>query len=161
MSAASDGTGETSTLVDDVTDEREWVTAHVGASGYRTNITAGLHTFVADEPRALGGTGMGPTPYELLLGALGGCMAITLRMYADRKGWPLETVRIQLRTERAHEKDCLDCDESEVGIPRVARRIQLSGPLSPEQRTRLLQIADRCPVKQTLARGLIVETVPD
>ncbi|HEV7991153.1 MAG TPA: OsmC family protein [Gemmatimonadaceae bacterium] len=159
MTAAGDGSAITSTLIENVTDEHEWITAHVGASGYRTEVTAGQHVLIADEPRALGGTGMGPTPYELLLAALSSCMAMTLRMYADRKGWPLEGVRIGLRTERAHEKDCQDCELSEVGIPRVARRIELEGPLSDEQRKRLLQIADRCPVKQTLTRGIIVETV--
>jgi putative redox protein len=143
------------------TDEREWVTASVGPSGFRTDVTAGPHAFVADEPVALGGTGKGPTPYELLLGALSGCMAMTLRMYADRKGWPLEGVRIHLRTGRAHEKDCEDCETEEVGIPRVARRIELDGPLTDEQRQRLHQIADRCPVKQTLARGIKVETVTE
>ena len=83
------------------TDEREWITASVGPSGYRTEITAGPHRFYADEPVPLGGTGTGPTPYELLLGALGSCMAMTLRMYADRKRWPLHGVRIHLRSELA------------------------------------------------------------
>jgi len=141
------------------TDEREWITASVGPSGYRTEITAGPHRFFADEPIPLGGTGTGPTPYELLLGALGGCMAMTLRMYADRKRWPLRGVRIHLRTERAHEKDCEDCETEEVGLPRIARRIELDGPLDDQQRERLHYIADRCPVKQTLQRGLVVETV--
>ncbi|HKH91887.1 MAG TPA: OsmC family protein [Gemmatimonadaceae bacterium] len=141
------------------TDAREWITASVGPAGYRTAITAGAHRFFADEPVALGGTGTGPTPYELLLGALGGCMAMTLRMYADRKRWPLHGVRIHLRTERAHEEDCEKCETEDVGMPRVARRIELDGPLSDDQRVRLLQIADRCPVKQTLQRGILVETV--
>jgi putative redox protein len=159
MTAARDGGEVTSALIENVTDEREWISARVGASGFRTDITAGLHSLVADEPRALGGTGMGPTPYEYLLAALSSCMAMTLRMYADRKGWPLESVRILLRTERAHAKDCENCATSEVGIPRVSRRIELAGPLTDEQRERLLQIADRCPVKQTLTRGIVVETV--
>ena len=141
------------------TDEKEWITASVGPTGYRTEISAGPHRFHADEPVALGGTGTGPTPYELLLGALGSCMAMTLRMYADRKRWPLHGVRIHLRTERAHEEDCEKCETEEVGMPRVARRIELEGPLSDDQRVRLLQIADRCPVKQTLQRGILVETV--
>ena len=163
MSAAGGAGGDavTAAMAADFTDENEWVTATVGPTGYRTEISAGRNTFLADEPIALGGTGVGPTPYELLLAALGSCMAITLRMYADRKGWPLESVSIQLRTARAHEKDCEECDVSEVGIPRIARRIALGGTLTEEQRTRLLQIADRCPVKQTLARGIIVETVAD
>jgi len=140
------------------TDEREWITATVGASGYRADVRAGPHSFIADEPIALGGTGLGPTPYELLLGALSSCMAMTLRMYADRKGWPLQSVSIHLRTDRAHQKDCEQCETNDVGPPRIARRIELSGPLTDDQRTRLHQIADRCPVKQTLERGVKVET---
>ena len=161
MSAAAEGSDAavTSSLVANITDEHEWITAHVGASGFRTDVTAGLHTLVADEPVALGGSGLGPTPYELLLAALGSCMAMTLRMYADRKGWPLESVRVQLRTAQAHEKDCEDCEANDVGIPVIARRIQLAGPITDEQRKRLLQIADRCPVKQTLERGIKVQTI--
>ena len=141
------------------TDEREWISATVGASGFRADVPAGPHAFIADEPIPLGGTGLGPTPYELLLGALSSCMAMTLRMYADRKKWPLQSVTVQLRTDRAHQKDCEACEKSEVGPPRIARRIELAGPLTDEMRTRLLQIADRCPVKQTLERGLKVEPV--
>jgi len=95
------------------TDEKEWITASVGPSGYRTEISAGPHRFLADEPVPLGGTGTGPTPYELLLGALASCMAMTLRMYADRKRWPLHGVRIHLRTDRAHEQDCEKCEDEE------------------------------------------------
>jgi putative redox protein len=158
VNGAGDGDA-TASLEESITDEYEWITAHVGRSGFRTEIRAGLYTLVADEPVALGGTGLGPTPYEILLAALGSCMAMTLRMYADRKGWPLEGVTIQLRTARAHEKDCEECETSEVGIPVIARRIALEGQLTEEQRTRLLHIADRCPVKQTLERGITVQTV--
>ena len=140
------------------TDEREWITARVGPSGFRTEVTAGAHTIIADEPIALGGTGLGPTPYEILLTALSSCMAMTLRMYADRKGWPLHAVRIHLRTAHAHEKDCERCETESVGPPRIARRIELDGPLDAEQTKRLLQIADRCPVKQTLERGIKIES---
>ncbi|MEO6527648.1 MAG: OsmC family protein [Gemmatimonadaceae bacterium] len=163
MTVASDANDNsvTSSLVANLTDEREWVTAHVGASGFRTDIRAGLHTILADEPVAQGGTDVGATPYELLLGALGACMAMTLRMYADRKGWPLESVSVHLRTARAHEEDCVACETEDVGIPIIARRIELVGPLDDEQRRRLLQIADRCPVKQTIERGIRVETVAD
>ncbi|MDB4883631.1 MAG: osmotically inducible protein [Gemmatimonadetes bacterium] len=158
-SGSSDGAGVASPAADTVTDDFEWITAHVGASGFRTDISAGPHAITADEPVALGGTGLGPTPYELLLAALSGCMAMTLRMYADRKGWPLQSVRVHLRTARAHEKDCEECETEAVGIPHIARRIDLEGPLTDEQRKRLLQMADRCPVKQTLERGLKVDPV--
>ena len=141
------------------TDANQWVRARIGASGYRVDVNTRKHHFAADEPRPLGGTDAGPTPYELLLASLAGCTAMTLRMYADRKRWPLHGVRIHLRTERAHEEDCQKCETEDVGLPRIARRIELTGPISDEQRDRLHQIADRCPVKQTLQRGLVVETV--
>ena len=105
---------------------------------------------------ALGGTDEGPTPYELLLGAIGGCTAITLRMYADRKGWPLEGVEVRLRTARSHERDCERCETETVGIDTLEREVELAGPLTDEQRRRLLAIADRCPVKQSLERGIRV-----
>jgi putative redox protein len=131
-----------------------WVSARIGASGFRVVVDAGSHTFVVDEPVAVGGTDAGPTPYDYLLGALSGCMAITLRMYADRKGWPLEGVRVQLRTTRTHAPDCETCETQPVGITRLDRNVELLGRLTDEQRQRLMRIADRCPVKQTLQRGL-------
>lgn len=134
----------------------EWISATTGPRGFRTKLTARSHTFLADEPHALGGADSGPTPYEYLLASLAGCMAMTLRMYADRKRWPLESVEVQLRSGRTHETDCANCETEDVGINRIERRIQLHGPLSDEQRARMLAIADRCPVKQTLERTLQV-----
>jgi putative redox protein len=140
-------------------DAGRWVTARTGPGGFRTEVETRSHGLVADEPTSLGGTDHGPTPYELLLGALGGCMSMTLRMYADRKGWPLEGVEVRLRTARSHELDCEHCATETVGITRIEREVELSGPLSEEQRARLLAIADRCPVKQTLERGIrVVDT---
>jgi putative redox protein len=112
---------------------------------------------IADEPVNVGGTDRGPTPYEFLLAALGSCTAMTLRVYADRKGWPLEAAVVHLRSKRSHEQDCEDCATKKVDIGRIERRLELEGPLTEEQRTRLTEIADRCPVKQTLERGIIVE----
>lgn len=138
-----------------------WVTARVGPDGFRTELEIRNHGLVADEPVALHGTDRGPTPYEYLLSALGSCMAMTLRMYADRKRWPLEGVEVRLRTTQSHEEDCENCESTPVGVTRIERSLDLSGPLSEEQRARLLQIADRCPVKQTLERGLhIVPYIP-
>ena len=131
-----------------------WVTARVGPSGFRTEVRAGAHALVADEPTTLGGTDAGPTPYELLLGALSSCTAMTVRMYASRKNWPLESVTVQLRSARSHETDCERCDVEPVGIGRIERRVEFNGPLTDEQRRRLLEIADRCPVKQSLERGM-------
>ena len=137
-----------------------WVTSHVGPRGFRADISARNHDLLADEPRAAGGTDEGPTPYELLLAALGACTAMTLRMYADRKKWPLEDVRVRLRSSRSHEKDCENCEREAVGIHRVERKLELSGSLTDEQRQRLEEIADRCPVKQTMQREIRVESVP-
>ena len=145
-----------SAATDAATDAGSWVTSRVGPSGFRTEVEARTHALVTDEPVSLGGTDAGPTPYELLLGAIGGCTAITLRMYADRKGWPLEGVVVRLRTARSHERDCEQCETEKVGIGNMEREVELAGPLSEEQRRRLLQIADRCPVKQTLERGIVV-----
>ena len=144
----------------DRTDAGQWVQARAGASGFRIELETRGHRLTADEPLPLGGTDAGPTPYELLLAALGSCSAMTIRMYADRKGWPLEEVVVLLRQGRPHEPDCESCATDAVGVGRIERRVELTGPLSAEQRARLLQIADRCPVKQTLERGISIETIP-
>lgn len=137
-----------------------WVSASITGSGYRTSIRTRSHSLVADEPIAAGGTDTGATPYELLLGALSACTAMTVRMYADRKRWPLTDVVVRIRQVRPHAVDCADCDAKDVGVGRMERELELIGPLTDEQRTRLLYIADRCPVKQTLERGLRIEPVP-
>ena len=136
--------------------EPPWVSAEIGSHGYRVTVQARGHTFTVDEPADVGGTDTGPTPYEYLLAALGSCTAITLRMYADRKGWPLERAEVLLRSARRHALDCESCETDEVGPKRLEREVLLEGPLTEEQRTRLLAIAERCPVKQTLERGVQV-----
>ena len=136
----------------------DWVTATAGDSGFRTEISIGHHTIVADEPLDAGGTDEGATPYELLLAAVGSCTAMTMRMYATRKGWPLERVAVHLRDHHTHAADCETCDTKDVGLRRIERRVELHGPLTDEQRARLMLIADRCPVKQTVDRGIEVVT---
>jgi len=133
-----------------------WLTAHTAPAGYRTIITARGFQFVADEPTTAGGTDGGPTPYEYLLAALGSCTAMTLRMYAARKGWPLDDVVVRLRDTRSHATDCANCETESVGIQRIERQVELHGRLTDEQRRRLLDVADRCPIKQTLERGLAI-----
>jgi putative redox protein len=135
------------------------VTVHGAAVGFVQRIETGRHTLAGDEPAAAGGTDQGPSPYEFLLAALGSCTAATLRMYADRKGWPLEAVEVSLTHEKDHAADCADCDTRGGRIDRIARRLRLSGPLDDAQRTRLLEIADRCPVHRTLTSGVRIETV--
>ncbi len=130
-----------------------------GSSGFKVEVSVRGHSMIADEPVALGGTDAGPTPYDYLAAALGTCTAMTLRMYADRRGWPLEGVTVRLAHSRVHEKDCEECESGAVGIDQLARSIELDGDLTDEQRAGLLRIADRCPVGQTLTRGVrIVET---
>ena len=140
------------------TKDGQWVYARIGPTGYRVDVDAGSHSFVVDEPVSFGGSDAGATPYDHLLGALGGCMAITLRMYADRKQWPLEGVHVRLRTTRSHVPDCEACETQEVGLPAIERQIELEGPLTDEQRERLLFVAGRCPVKQTLERGIRMQS---
>jgi len=136
-----------------------WIVARVGENGYRTDLEINGSAFIADEPTSVGGTGLGPTPYELLLAALGSCAAMTLRMYASRKQWPLESVVIRLRDTPPHMKDCEECATSAVGVKSIDRIVELHGPLAPEQHARLMEIADRCPVTQTLSRGIQIRTV--
>jgi putative redox protein len=112
-------------------------------------IRAGRHMFIADEPVGVGDD-LGPNPYELLLAALGACTAMTLRLYADRKGWPLEHVSVRLRHDRVHADDSRDCKSTSCRIERIERIVSLAGPLDDEQRRRLLEIAERCPVHRTL-----------
>jgi uncharacterized OsmC-like protein len=123
----------------------------------RTEVSAGGHALVADEPESLGGTDEGPNPYDLLLAALGGCTAMTLRMYADRKGWPLESVTVRLSQDRIHAKDCEECETEEGRIDRIRREVELGGPLEEKQRRRLVEVADMCPVHRTLKAEVLVE----
>ena len=124
----------------------------------RTAILANGHPLVADEPLAVGGTNAGPTPYELLASALGACTSITLRMYADRKGWPLDEVEVRLRHEKIHCEDCANPERPSSRIDHFTREIALEGQLDDKQRDRLLKIADRCPVHRTLEKPAEITT---
>jgi uncharacterized OsmC-like protein/pimeloyl-ACP methyl ester carboxylesterase len=126
------------------------VRASIGPKGYTTDIVAGTHRLMADEPVAVGGAEMGPTPYDYLLAALGACTAMTLRMYADRKKWPLKSVDVNLKHSKIHAQDCRECETVKGYIDRIERELELGGPLDDSQRQRLLEIADRCPVHRTL-----------
>src|SRR5262249_2718587 len=116
----------------------------------RQEIDAGSHTFYADEPTDDGGDNSGPNPYELLLGALGACTSMTLLLYARRKGWPLEDVEVRLSHRRDYARDCEDCETKPVQIDQIERRIVLKGDLNQAQRTRLLEMAEKCRVHRTL-----------
>lgn len=139
-------------------EEQGVVRVEGGAVGFATTVVAGEHRLRADEPRSVGGTDTGPAPYDFLLAGLGACTSMTLRMYADRKGWPLEGVSVRLRHEKIHAKDCEECETKEGRVDRIERELVLRGPLDAEQRARLLEIADRCPVHRTLEGEIRVET---
>jgi putative redox protein len=125
-------------------------------SGLRQEVTAGRHMLVADEPQSAGGTDAGPDPYALLLAALGACTAMTLRLYAGRKKWPLGEIRIELSHSRVYAEDCAGCDRPGARVYRIKRTIVLSGLLDGEQVARLAEIARLCPVHKTLTAGLQV-----
>lgn len=128
------------------------------AQGVAQRIVAGRHTLAGDEPVAAGGTDTGPSPYDLLLAALGSCTSMTIGMYARRKQWPLESVQVNLQHSRLHARDCAECDSREGKLDRIACEIELSGPLDDAQRSRLLEIARKCPVHRTLTSKMVIAT---
>ena len=139
----------------------EGVVTCMGHGKFGTEVHTSSHSFIADEPTSYGGDDSGPTPYDLLLGALGSCTSMTMGMYAQRKDWPLKGVRIHLTHSRDHAKDCEQCLAEEDGMPHqlITRAITMDGAeLSEDQRKRLLEIADRCPVHRTLESRISVET---
>ena len=136
---------------------RDRVVARVRQGSYRTDIQARRHALVADEPLSVGGGDEGPTPYDLVVAGLGACTSMTLEMYAQRKGWPLEEVRVHLKHRKLHKADQEETgDDSRLDV--VNRGIELYGDLDAEQRARLMEIADRCSVHRTLERGVRVES---
>jgi uncharacterized OsmC-like protein len=128
------------------------------AAGFAQEIQAGRHRIVADEPASAGGTDTGPSPYDLLLAALGACTSMTVGMYARRKAWPLEEVAVHLRHSRIHATDCAECETNEGMLDRIERDIHFTGPLTDEQRSKLLEIANKCPVHRTLTSEIDIET---
>jgi putative redox protein len=127
-------------------------------AGFSQQIVAGAHRLSADEPVSAGGTDTGPTPYDLLLAALGSCTSMTLGMYARRKGWPLEEIIVNLWHSKIHAADCADCEAKEATLERIDREIQVVGPLTPEQQSKLIEIANKCPVHRSLVSKIEIKT---
>ena len=134
------------------------VIVHGRAAGFAQEIAAGRHPLTADEPISVGGTDTGPTPYDFLLAAIGSCTSMTVAMYARRKRWPLEAVTIKLRHSRIHAADCEACETKEGRLDHIDRTVELTGVLSEDQRARLLDIANKCPVHRTLLSEIHVAT---
>ncbi len=117
-------------------------------------LTTDDHVWRADEPAKVGGADSGPDPYDLLLSSVGACTVMTLRMYAERKGWPLDDIEITLKHQRTYDNDCSGCEDKPMQIDEISRVLQFKGDLSDEQKDRLLEIADKCPVHRTLTGQL-------
>jgi len=127
-------------------------------SGFAQEIVAGQHLLKADEPLSAGGTETGPTPYELLLAALGACTAMTITMYARRKNWPVDGIVVRLSHSKIHAEDCFDCQTEAGFLDRIDREIELSGSLSPDERLKLFEIAEKCPVHRTLTSEIDIRS---
>ena len=138
--------------------EAAHVIVHGTAAGFAQEIEIGSHELFADEPASYGGTDTGGSPYDLLLAALGSCTSMTIGLYARKRGWPLEKITVSLRHSKIHAKDCDDCETKEGRVDRIWSDIHLDGPLSEEQRAKLMEIADKCPVHQTLTSEINIKT---
>jgi uncharacterized OsmC-like protein len=128
-----------------------------GEAGLAQEIVSGKHRWRADEP-APQGTDTGPSPYELLLAALGACTSMTLRLYAQRKGWDLQHVTVRLQHSRIHADDCLECETKQGYLDRIDRTIEVTGNLDETQKRRLLEIAEHCPIHRTLKSEINIRT---
>ena len=142
----------------EVTLENE-VAARTLAGSFRTELNAAGHPLIADEPQSAGGGGEGPTPYDLLSAALASCTTMTLMMYARHKGIDLEAVTVRVRHDKIHAKDCEDCETVAGRIDEFVRELAIDGDLTDEQRDRMVEIADRCPVHRTLHSEIKIRTV--
>jgi putative redox protein len=134
------------------------VVASTGAGPFEQILLDGRHSLHADEPVAAGGGDAGPSPYELLLMALGSCTSMTINLYATRKKWPLDQVMVRLRHERVYADDCVDCEDPKSKIDRIWCSIELIGALDEAQRNRLIEIAKQCPVHRTLTNKIEIRT---
>ncbi len=128
-------------------------------TGYKTEIRSRNHTIICDEPIELKGTDTGMNPYELLLSAIGACKAITMRMYAERKGLPVEDISIDLSHTKISAEECGDCETKTGKIDNIIIKVDIKGNLTEEQKARLLEIGERCPVQRTILSEIKITTV--
>jgi len=133
------------------------VIAKINLTKYKTIIVTGNHELIADEPVPIG-QDLGPNPYDFLLTALGACVTMTLRMYADRKGWDLEEVQVHLEQSRVYAKDCEECESEDGYVHIIEKKLKFIGELTEEQIQRLLEISDKCPVHKTLTNEIKIIT---
>ena len=131
------------------------------ADSFQQEITSGSHRFQADEPVSVGGTDSAPTPYDYILAGLGACTSMTVGLYARKRKWPLQEVVVALRHSRIHANDCADCDTKEGMLDRIELDVELEGPLTDEQRAKLMEIAHKCPVHRTLGNEIDIVVRPD
>ena len=139
--------------------EAGWIkVVESGEGRFAQRLLDGRHRLLADEPVDAGGDDRGPGPYELLLMALGACTAMTVRLYVDRKKWPLTRIAVRLRHGRIYARDCADCETEEGMLDQIERVIELEGPLDAEQKQRILEIAEKCPVHRTLTSEIKIRS---
>ncbi|MBV9453152.1 MAG: OsmC family protein [Rubrobacter sp.] len=139
-----------------MSEEQKGVVVHGDGEGFHQEIFVDSHRLAADEPEESGGSGRGPDPYDLLLASLGACTSITITMYAQSEGLPLQGVTTRLQHSNVHAEDCAECETEEGKIDWIELHIELDGPLSDEQRSQLLEIAEKCPVHQTLTSETVI-----
>lgn len=138
--------------------QKKIVHLHLGNENYKTTMTAGRHELISDEPISVGGEDMGPDPYDYLLMSLGSCTVITLKMYADRKKWPVDDIYVEMLHHKSHAEDCSDCDNPKTKIDKIEKEIIIKGDLEKDQLQRLMEISKKCPVHKTLLSEIDIET---
>jgi len=138
--------------------DKKIVHIHLGSENFKTVMTAGNHELISDEPEKVGGKDLGPDPYDYLLMSLGSCSVITMRMYAERKEWPVEDIYIEIRHFKDHAEDCEDCDDPKARIDKIEKEIIIKGDLSDDQIERLLEISKKCPVHRTLLNDIEIKS---
>ena len=136
----------------------EVIVSETGEGKFTQTVRVGRHSLIADEPASVGGDDKGPGPYDYVLAGLGACTSMTVRMYAERKGWPLTRVTVGLSHKKIHAEDCSDCETKEGRIDEIDRWLTFEGDLDEAQRARLLEIADKCPVHRSLTHEVKIRS---